>query len=408
MNKIKKITAFLLMLTLIFSGSVALAFNDTWNHWALEHINWAADNGLIKGEPGGNFRPDGAISKAELYAVVNRLTGSTKTSLVTFSDVKPGDWFYEDVGKAIGYGYIKGELGNLNPNESIKRGEVARIIGTVYGLTPNNLAANRYSDNSNFALNEAGMIGALSLANVLNGYDGNLFKAENTITRAEVAKVIRTAIDRLGFPKGVPSANIVNGRVYYNGRYYSYEEYAKAFNYDYTPFPSTTEMNNLVVNVYDRFGNALIFARVETNNNERSTSAYAGQTISLPSGIHRFTVTMTGYEPYNGEVNLSGFGQTINITLLPTGSNYGDNVQGQYGYYGAEPTGNRIKIIYQDTTGKEIISPSYELGDVGEVMYIVARDIDGYELLSNRTLTPSITGDRELDTVTFRYQRSYN
>ncbi len=407
MRKTTSLISVLIIFALLLCSTTSFAFNDTWNHWAISHIDWAADNGIIKGEPNGNFRPDGAISKVELYAVVNRMTGSTKSSLVTYSDVKPTDWFYEDVSKAIGTAYIPGNLGELKPNEAIKRGEVARIIGTIYGLTPNNLAANRYSDSSSFAINEAGMIGALSLANVLNGYDGNVFKANDTITRAEVTKIVKTAIDRLGFPKGVPSAPMVNGKIYYNGRYYSYEEYARAFNYNYTPFPTNVEMNDLVINVYDRFGQLMPYARIEANNEEKSTSSYSNQVIKLPSGMYKFTISQSGYETYYGEVNLSGFGQTINITLLPEGSNYGENVQGQHGYYGAEPTGNRIKVLYTDIDGKEIVSPSYQLGEVGEVLYVMSIDIDGYVLVSNNTLTPRISGDKELDTVTFRYQKSF-
>lgn len=64
-------TLFLLILTPF--KSFALNFTDTEGHWAEKEIDWAYKKGYIKGYPGGEFKPDINVSRAELYEMVKNL-----------------------------------------------------------------------------------------------------------------------------------------------------------------------------------------------------------------------------------------------------------------------------------------------------------------------------------------------
>ena len=46
--------------------------NDYENHWAEQHIRWAMEEGLIRGYPDGNFRPDQPVTRAELATILHR------------------------------------------------------------------------------------------------------------------------------------------------------------------------------------------------------------------------------------------------------------------------------------------------------------------------------------------------
>ena len=48
---------------------------DFAGHWAESDIRWCMDRGLLKGYEDGAFRPDRAVTRAELAAVLRRLDG---------------------------------------------------------------------------------------------------------------------------------------------------------------------------------------------------------------------------------------------------------------------------------------------------------------------------------------------
>ena len=80
-------------------------FTDTKDHWAKAFIGFAADQGWVKGyEPGGEFRPDNSLTRAEAFVIFNAVTGRSTEDLAklqnmkTFSDNQdPSVWFYAHI-----------------------------------------------------------------------------------------------------------------------------------------------------------------------------------------------------------------------------------------------------------------------------------------------------------------------
>lgn len=48
--------------------------DDITGHWAEKEIRWCLDKGLMKGYPDGSFQPDKPVTRAELAAVLRRIT----------------------------------------------------------------------------------------------------------------------------------------------------------------------------------------------------------------------------------------------------------------------------------------------------------------------------------------------
>lgn len=46
---------------------------DFEGHWAEQHIRWAMEAGIMQGYPDGSFRPDQAVTRAELATILHRL-----------------------------------------------------------------------------------------------------------------------------------------------------------------------------------------------------------------------------------------------------------------------------------------------------------------------------------------------
>jgi len=80
------------------------AFSDIDGHWAQDYINTAAQLGWLIGYegPGGEFRPDTPVTRAETAALINRMLGRLPESaydllpdMLTWSDnADPRAWYY--------------------------------------------------------------------------------------------------------------------------------------------------------------------------------------------------------------------------------------------------------------------------------------------------------------------------
>ena len=88
-------------------------FSDINGHWAQKNIELAAGNGWINGYDDGTFRPNNNITRAETFAMINRVldrqTESVSDLLPTsemnmWSDnLNENAWYYKDVQEATNY-----------------------------------------------------------------------------------------------------------------------------------------------------------------------------------------------------------------------------------------------------------------------------------------------------------------
>ncbi len=88
-------------------------FNDITGHWAQKSIELAAGNGWINGYTDGTFRPNNKITRAETFAMINRvLDRQTKSAddllpqseMNMWSDnMDESAWYYRDVQEATNY-----------------------------------------------------------------------------------------------------------------------------------------------------------------------------------------------------------------------------------------------------------------------------------------------------------------
>lgn len=199
------------------------AYNDTAGHWAERDIDWATQQGYLKGDGNGNFRPEDTVTRAEYVTGVNRLINSTSKSTIGYADVKSGNWYYDEIAKGVYNGIIDDSRYDFRPNEAISRDEAAKIMARAYRLTNYADGATIFKDYANII--NKGEVGALVIKKVLNGWtDGNYYPGK-TLTRAEYAKVLRAAVVNLGLPsKTTPVASKPSTRTdwYYGRDYYRY------------------------------------------------------------------------------------------------------------------------------------------------------------------------------------------
>ena len=104
--------------------------------WSHEGIDYCVRRSLMVGTGVGTFSPDMACSRAQIVQILYNLSGD-KTDYgnyyLPFTDVAPGDWFYEAVVWAYANDIVAGtSASTFAPNDVITREQMAVIL---YGYT---------------------------------------------------------------------------------------------------------------------------------------------------------------------------------------------------------------------------------------------------------------------------------
>lgn len=111
------------------TGDAALPFRDAIPSWAAGGIKAAVARGVITGYPGGWFRPDKPITRAEMAVLVDRVLGLEEGRGPLFEDEQriPG-WALPAVQRAAHAGLVRGVEGCFRPLSTATRGETAVLI----------------------------------------------------------------------------------------------------------------------------------------------------------------------------------------------------------------------------------------------------------------------------------------
>ncbi len=191
--------AFLLS-TAMTVNSVAPVFgasSDVFGHWAELTITKWQNEGRIGGYEDGTFKPDKAITRAEFVRLLNSAapTALTSSTPLNFSDVRESDWFYADVTKAVGSKVASGfEDSTFRPGETVTRIQAAVFICNAKGLTPNEAAANNFTDAASIPAWAKGAVGAAVAAGHLSGYPDGSFGGSKGMTRAEAVSTLNRVL----------------------------------------------------------------------------------------------------------------------------------------------------------------------------------------------------------------------
>lgn len=130
-NSLRKLLL-LLSIAAIFNTQVYAASKDYLGHWAESQIRDFYEKGYVLGYPDGSFKPDREITRAEFFALINRVFDLKSKGEVAFKDVSKGLWYKDEIYNAVNAGYISGYGdGTVRPDEAISRIEVSKILGSL-------------------------------------------------------------------------------------------------------------------------------------------------------------------------------------------------------------------------------------------------------------------------------------
>ena len=194
MNKIKMGLALALTFCMLLSSTV-FAADDISGHWAQASLSQAIENGWVRDEGVGLFRPDDFITRAEFIGMVNRMMGfEGSADLSEFSDVSESDWFYETFSIAVAAGYVSGYGGGkLGPNELMTRTYAFVIFARFMGLDideDNTALVSGINDFNTVPYWAENSVLALVAEGFVNGTGGGNISGQRNLTRAEAATLL--------------------------------------------------------------------------------------------------------------------------------------------------------------------------------------------------------------------------
>ncbi|WP_442596813.1 S-layer homology domain-containing protein [Neobacillus sp. D3-1R] len=180
---------FIISILLSSQPTEAKSFADVTQYES--EIGFLTQRGIIKGY-NSEFRPKSPIKRLQAVQMILRekqgsLGGAPNPGLM---DMKPGDYGYEEVAKAIEMGFIGGKTDPktgkkyFDPNGTLTRAQMSKILAIAYGLS--GIYPGDFSDvpKDNWAHE---YVEALAKNNITTGYPGNVFKPNLALSRQHFA-----------------------------------------------------------------------------------------------------------------------------------------------------------------------------------------------------------------------------
>lgn len=177
------------------------------SNWAYSAIYKMAAAGYVSGYPNKSFKPDSSTTRAEFIVILNKILsdkysdGAGSSSNITFPDLKPGYWSYQQTKHLFSY-MAPNDVTNIfgakfTPDKYITREEVAAVLYSTLKNHPRlkdhvikkapfiDTGSSKDRDGINFCYSEG----------LMTGYPDKLFKAKANITRAEMAALMCKVYD---------------------------------------------------------------------------------------------------------------------------------------------------------------------------------------------------------------------
>lgn len=260
-------------------------FNDIAGvqSWAGDAIEYLVEKGAIQGYPDGTFKPTNSLTRAQaakVLAISLELDIDT-TAKTNFADAK-NHWASSYIAAIQDQapGVIDGfPNGTFQPDATITREQLAKIVVEAYGLEENENAVINFNDVSGWA---ADYVNTLASLGVVEGVSANKFNPKGNVNRAQAAVfVYRTEVEEarvdveLDLSANVVAINNTTVEVHFEDALNSVN--AADFEIDGLDVENAaTKQNN---------SNVVVLTTSEQEGGEVYTVSYQGENIGSFEGI---------------------------------------------------------------------------------------------------------------------------
>ena len=163
------------------------------NAWYRDAVQYAYDNGLMTGVSANEFAPEQTTTRAMIVSMLARLEGVESANNAGFADVS-NEWYATAVNWAASVGVVNGyEDGTFKPNTAITREQLAAILMNYAQYKGQDVSAradlNGYTDQPSTWAEEA-MQWAVA-EELIIGVTNDELQPQSSATRAQVAAILQ-------------------------------------------------------------------------------------------------------------------------------------------------------------------------------------------------------------------------
>ena len=163
--------------------------------WYRDAVQFAYDNGLMTGTSATEFAPDVTTTRAMIVGILARLEGVTSASDAGFSDVDD-EWFATAVNWAASVGVVNGfEDNTFRPNDAITREQLAAILCNYAAWKGEDVSAradlSAYSDAAAISSWATDVMRWAVAENLISGVTTDELQPQGAATRAQVAAILQ-------------------------------------------------------------------------------------------------------------------------------------------------------------------------------------------------------------------------
>ena len=175
------------------NAPVEVTLHDINGHWAEELIQQAVRDGIVKGYVDGSFKPNASVTRAEFTVMlINALHTDYVEAPLSFTDRSNiGAWAQSAIARAVQAGFIQGDSsGAFRPNDAVTRAEMAVMVANALQLKAESGTSSTFADNEQIPVWARAAVAGMQQSGLLNGKGLNTFAPRDNTTRAEAVKLL--------------------------------------------------------------------------------------------------------------------------------------------------------------------------------------------------------------------------
>ena len=192
----KRFTVILVILSMAMSLLVpsAMAFSDTKGHWAEQSITRWENAGVIGGYEDGQFRPDQALTRGELAAMISTIFHLSQTASNRYPDLPSGEWFTPYMLRCVAAGFLAGTDMGAEPLAMVTREQAAVIFARAFMIPEETSSDTGFFDQWQISDWARPFVRAMKNQKMIAGIGGNLYAPKQPLTRAQAVTILNAAI----------------------------------------------------------------------------------------------------------------------------------------------------------------------------------------------------------------------
>ena len=168
------------------------------NAWYKDAVQYAYDHGLMTGVSDTEFAPEATTTRAMIVSILARLENVTTAEAAGFADVDDNDWYATAVNWAANVGVVNGyEDNTFRPNTAITREQLAAILMNYAVYKGQDVSAraslDNYTDQPSTWAQET-MQWAVA-EGLISGVTNDQLQPQGNATRAQVAAILQRFLE---------------------------------------------------------------------------------------------------------------------------------------------------------------------------------------------------------------------